>query len=39
MHWHTQDDNIEFTLGHQILELQQFLVQSLSDSCTINKDI
>ena len=39
MHWHTHDDKIEFTAGHQILELQQFLVQSLNESCTINKDI
>ena len=28
IHWHTHDDKIEFTVGHQILELQQFLVQS-----------
>ena len=39
MHWHTHDDKIEFTVDHQILELQQFLVQSLNESCTINKDI
>ena len=26
MHWHTLDDKIEFTAGHQILELQQFLM-------------
>ena len=39
MHWCTHDDKIEFTTGHQILELQQFLVQSLNKSHTINKDI
>ena len=39
MHWHTHDDKIEFTVGCQILELQQFLMQSLNESCTINKNI
>ena len=39
IHWHTHDDKIEFTVGHQKLQLQQFLVQSLNESCIIHKYI
>ena len=34
IHWHTHNDEIEFTAGHQILEFQQFLMKSLKQQLT-----